>query len=98
MNIQERRTLAKAQENKREAAFLLDVKWLLDHGPGRRIVWWILEQAGVFRDDFTSNSMTVSYIMGKRGLGLQLLKLLMDADTGALTRIMDQHERGKRDE
>ena len=34
-----------------------DVKWLMANKRGRRIVWRLLDQAGVFRSTFNTNSM-----------------------------------------
>jgi hypothetical protein len=39
---------------------------------GRRVMWWILEQAGVYRSSFTGNSTTF-FNEGKRIVGLDLL-------------------------
>lgn len=85
---------------KKQASLDLDLKWLLNHEPGRRICWWLLDQAGldgsgIFEDGFTSNSMTLSYIMGQRAHKVAILSALMAADKGALARIMEQHNRSR---
>lgn len=43
---------------------------------GRRFVWRILEQAGVFRTSFNTNSMTMAFNEGQRNIGLRLLGLI----------------------
>ena len=53
-----------------------DIKWLMSSKRGRRFVWRLLEQAGVFRSSFNTNAMTMSFSEGNRNYGLQLLNLI----------------------
>lgn len=49
-----------------------DVKWLMSSKQGRRFVWRLLGEAGVFRTSFTGNSETF-FKEGKRAIGLFIL-------------------------
>jgi hypothetical protein len=49
-----------------------DVKWLMSSKRGRRIVWRLLEQTGIFRSSFTGNSETF-FREGMRNVGLMLM-------------------------
>ena len=53
-----------------------DIKWLMSSKRGRRLVWRLLEQAGVFRSSFNTNAMTMSFSEGNRNYGLQILNLV----------------------
>ena len=53
-----------------------DIKWLMSSKRGRRFVWRLLEQAGVFQSSFNTNAMTMSFSEGNRNYGLQLLNLV----------------------
>ena len=53
-----------------------DIKWLMSSKRGRRLVWRLLEQAGVFRSSFNTNAMAMSFAEGNRNYGLQLLNLV----------------------
>ncbi len=50
-----------------------DFQWLMSDERGRRYVWRLLEQCGVYRSSFTGNSETF-YREGMRNIGLILVK------------------------
>ena len=53
-----------------------DVQWLMSSKRGRRIVWRLLDRAGVFRLSFNTNAMTMAFAEGARNDGLRLLSLI----------------------
>ncbi|UOF81038.1 endopeptidase [Caudoviricetes sp.] len=53
-----------------------DVKWLMGSKRGRRIIWRLLDQAGVFRLSFNTNAMTMAFAEGNRNYGLRLLAMV----------------------
>lgn len=53
-----------------------DFKWLLGSKRGRRIVWRLLDQAGVFRLSFNTNSMQMAFNEGNRNTGNRLLAVM----------------------
>lgn len=53
-----------------------DLKWLMGSRRGRRIVYRLLEQAGVFRSVFNTNAMQMAFSEGCRNYGLRTLTLL----------------------
>lgn len=57
-------------EAQREAE---DLKWLMSSRRGRRIVWRLLERAGVYRSSFNTNAMQMAFAEGARNAGLRLL-------------------------
>lgn len=50
-----------------------DLKWLMDSKRGRRIVWRLLEQSGVFRMTFNTNALQMAFAEGNRNAGNRLL-------------------------
>lgn len=50
-----------------------DFKWLMGSKRGRRIVWRLLDRAGVFRLSFNTNSMAMAFNEGNRNEGLRIL-------------------------
>lgn len=72
---------AQAQRDKQQRtdAYLVneDMKWLMASKRGRRIMWRILDRAGVHRTSFTGNSETF-FREGMRNVGLMLLAQITD--------------------
>ena len=50
-----------------------DVRWLMSKKIGRRIVYRLLDQAGVWRISFSTNALTMAFNEGSRNLGLKLV-------------------------
>lgn len=50
-----------------------DFKWLMGSKRGRRIVWRLLEQAGVFRISFDANALRMAFNEGNRNYGNRVL-------------------------
>lgn len=55
-----------------------DLRWLLADQRGRRIVWQLLEQAGLYRACFDINHALMAFREGERNHGLRLLAQIMD--------------------
>lgn len=53
-----------------------DIQWLMAQKRGRRIVWRLLGEAGVFRSTFNSNAMQMAFAEGHRNFGNQTLSLI----------------------
>lgn len=60
-------------ESESEAA---DLKWLMGSRRGRRIVWRLLDQSGVFRLSFNTNSMQMAFNEGNRNFGNRTLAMI----------------------
>ena len=50
-----------------------DLKWLMSNKRGRRIVFRLLERAGVWRLSFNTNALTMAFSEGTRNEGLRLM-------------------------
>lgn len=53
-----------------------DLKWLMSNKRGRRIVWRLLDQSGVFRLSFNPNAMQMAFAEGNRNFGNRILALI----------------------
>lgn len=75
-----------------------DLCWLMSDKRGRRIMWRLLEQAGVFRTSFTApNAMTVSYNEGRRTIGLAFLAEVHDNCPVRYNDMVKEHQEHARD-
>lgn len=64
---------AEAQKaRERQQQEIEDFKWLMGTVPGRRIVWRLLEKAGVFRSSFRPDN-SMAFLEGQRNIGLLLI-------------------------
>lgn len=68
-----------AQERNKLAAKIEeeDVKWLMSNKRGRRIVYRLLERAGVWRLSFNTNALQMAFNEGNRNEGLALFAKVM---------------------
>ena len=62
-------TRARASKDTEEA----DFKWLMGSKRGRRIVWRLLDRAGIFRTSFNTNSMAMAFAEGQKNEGLKTI-------------------------
>lgn len=74
LQIQEAAQADKAQRSKLSRdTDESDFKWLMGSKRGRRIVWRLLDRAGVFRLSFNTNAMAMAFAEGTKNEGLRLL-------------------------
>ena len=67
-----------------------DIKWLMDHPQGRRLVWDLLGFTGIYRQVFTGNSETF-FNDGKRVVGLRYLDLVNRHAPEQYTTMLKEH-------
>lgn len=73
INGQELSRLERDERNKHEKRVEVeDIKWFMKSRQGRRVMWRLLERAGVFRSSFTGNNETF-FREGMRNVGLMYL-------------------------
>ena len=72
-----------------------DFKWLMGHEQGRRIVWGILDLAGVFRSSYTGDAETF-FREGQRNIGLILLAQINEHCPAQYAQMVDEQSNGRR--
>lgn len=73
-----------------------DFKWIMGNKRGRRFIWRLLEQAGVFRSSFSTNSMQTSFNEGNRNFGLRVLAMVHEHTPALFVTMLDE-QRDKHD-
>jgi hypothetical protein len=96
-------SLEQAQQDKAVKARLIqgnedvDLKWLMGSKRGRRIVWRLMDQAGVFRPSFNTDAALMSYHEGYRAWGTytltQIFAVCPDYFSTMLKEAKDEHNR-----
>jgi hypothetical protein len=84
------RSRLKEAFNDRE--FIKDMSAILELPAGRRILWWILDTAGVYRSSFTGNSTTF-FNEGQRMIGLAVLGKIAEIKPEALILMMQESKK-----
>jgi hypothetical protein len=73
--LKERRTAAARLAHAEDE----DIKWLMSSKRGRRIVWRLVANAGVYRSTFNENPLTFAHQEGQRNGGLAVLAMVLRA-------------------
>jgi len=74
---EQQQTAADAQAEARRVE-IEDVKWLMADKRGRRIMWRLLAEAGVYRTSFNNSGSVTAFNEGKRHIGLVLISEVND--------------------
>lgn len=67
-----------------------DLRWLLAHPQGRRLVTRLLDEAGVFRSSFNHSGSLMAFSEGKRHIGLFLTGELMEASADGYLKVLKE--------
>lgn len=52
------------------------MRYMMGNRSGRALMWYLLEQYGIFQDGFSSDPLVLARSSGRRSSGLQLLQLI----------------------
>lgn len=66
-----------------------DMTAVLSTEAGKRVLWWILEEAHIFNSNFTGQSNTTIFREGERNIGLKLLHVALLVDSGIMAKLLD---------
>ena len=82
LSEEEREELAadelKRQQLRRENE-LNDLRLICETEHGRRFIWRLIEQAGVWRTTYTGEALSAAFAEGKRNTGLKVFSDVMEA-------------------
>lgn len=70
---------------------LTDLKKVLSLVEGRRFIWRLLSDAGVFRSSFNANALAMSFSEGNRNLGLVVLNEILKVSPASFTQMQREH-------
>ena len=61
---------------------------ILSTDEGKRVLFWVLEQAAIYRDPFGGNSETTKYGVGSQSVGRRLIQRLDQIDARLYPRLL----------
>ena len=67
-----------------------DFQWFLNDQAGRRILWWLLANAGTNRSCFHTTAMMMARLEGQRDQGLMLMSKVMEVDPSKYTLMLNE--------
>ncbi|CAB4164225.1 hypothetical protein UFOVP919_20 [uncultured Caudovirales phage] len=76
----------------------VDLKWLMSNKRGRRIIWRLLDQAGVFRLSFNTNAMSMAFAEGNRNFGNRTLSLIHTHCSELYPQMVKENSNGNADD
>lgn len=56
------------------------IKAVLSTAEGKRVLFWVLEQAGIYRDAFSGDDAATNYILGQQAVGRKVIGMLDQID------------------
>lgn len=93
---------SKAEVNTRERLLReteeSDVQWLMSSKRGRRIVWRLLDLAGVFRSSFSPTAMVMAFQEGNRNYGNRILALVITYCPELYSQMMKEQNNARRND
>lgn len=78
-SVKKRKTKAQLEQERLDE----ELRKVLSLYEGRSFIWWMLEQAGIYRTTFNESASLGAFQEGMRQLGLQLLARLDEVDPNA---------------
>ena len=81
---------AVARERRRKE--LDDLRWLLGHPQGRRLVSRVLDEAGVFRSSYNHSGSLMAFNEGRRHIGLWMTAECMEASADGYLKILKEFQ------
>jgi hypothetical protein len=78
--------------NEKRRKELEDIKWLMAHPQGRRVVTRLLEEAGVNRTSFNHSGSVMAFSEGKRHIGLFLTGELLQAAPEGYFKLLKEYQ------
>lgn len=70
-----------------------DLKWLMAHKQGRRLVDKWLERSGIYRNPFNHSGSVTAFNCGQMNLGQQMLAEIMTHAPDAYLKLLDERKR-----
>ena len=64
------------------------IKDVLATASGKRVIFWLLEEAGVYRDAFSGDDAATNYVLGQQSVGRKVISALDRLDPRNYPRLL----------
>lgn len=64
------------------------IKDVLGTASGKRVIFWMLEEAGVYRDAFSGDDAATNYVLGQQSVGRKVIAALDQLDPRNYPRLL----------
>lgn len=88
--IEKRKQLALDKRRRTRDRELEDIKKVLSTPEGRRFIWRLMGESGVFRSSFTGPAERTYFNEGQRDIGLLILKEVNNAKPSAFAQMQNE--------
>lgn len=95
MNISDEHLVKKREKkiSNRHERDMEDLRNVLNHASGRRVIWRIMEDCGVFKNCFVeSSSRLTDFLLGQKNLGLKIMAEVNDVNPEFYVRMKKENE------
>lgn len=72
------------------------MRWLMGDVRGRRFVWRLLEEAGIYRSSYLGDALAMAFREGERNRGLRLMDKLLQHCPKRLSEMQRENQRHER--
>ena len=79
------------RDNRKKERELNDIRVIISTPEGRRFLWKIISEAGVFRTSFSLDENQMAYQEGRRSIGLNILYDLLDASPSTYMQMQNEY-------
>ncbi len=85
LKTKEERAKAKADRN------LSDIRHIAKDAEGRRFLWRLMEENGIFQSGFNADALVMSHSLGRKTAGLSVLSDVMTAKPSLFSQMQQEH-------
>lgn len=85
-------------ERRKRETKVYDLRKVLETPEGRRVIWRVMELAGIFHGSFNQNALTMAFNEGKRDVGLVFIGEINANMPQRLTQMQNEYASDQRSE
>lgn len=92
MDLDEQQQAAADAQAEARRLEIEDIQWLMADKRGRRIMWRLLAEAGIYRTSFNNSGSVTAFNEGKRQIGLVLIAEINDHAANQFLVMLKEHK------